>query len=140
MGLNLSDSCVLYKSLCHPIDAATTHHLELFQMTAPLYESALLLRVIRISVKPCSGVISTILSNNHQMLGWALSHIMTSTLETTTHNLMCFPCGCHGRRRALCWPGRCSLGGGWGRCVLPAISAGVCGSNRWCHSRMCGSR
>ena len=29
-GLNLSDPCVLYKSLCHPIDATTMRHLELF--------------------------------------------------------------------------------------------------------------
>ena len=56
MRLNLSDSCVLYKSLCHPIDAATTRHLELFQMIALLYESGLLLRVIRISVKACIDV------------------------------------------------------------------------------------
>ena len=51
MGLNLSDPCVLYKSLCHLVDAATTRYLELFQITALLYESSLLLRVIRISVK-----------------------------------------------------------------------------------------
>ena len=43
--------CVLYKSLCHLVDAATTRYLELFQITALLYESGLLLRVIRISVK-----------------------------------------------------------------------------------------
>ena len=51
MGLNLSDPRVLYKSLCHLVDAATTRYLELFQITALLYESSLLLRVIRISVK-----------------------------------------------------------------------------------------
>ena len=51
MGLNLSDPCVLYKSLCHLLYVATTCHLELFQITALLYESGLLLRVIRISVK-----------------------------------------------------------------------------------------
>ena len=57
MGLNLSDPCVLYKSLCHLVDAATTrYYLELFQITAPLYESGLLLRVIRISVKVCINV------------------------------------------------------------------------------------
>ena len=54
--MNLSDMYVLYKSLCHSIDAATMHHFELFQMTAPLYKSALLLRVIRISVKACIDV------------------------------------------------------------------------------------
>ena len=52
MGLH-SDPCVLYKSLCHLVDAATTRYLELFQITAPLYESGLLLRVIWISVKVC---------------------------------------------------------------------------------------
>ena len=51
MGLNLSDQCVLYKSPCHLVDSATTRYLELFQITALLYESGLLLRVIRISVK-----------------------------------------------------------------------------------------
>ena len=56
MGLNLSDPCVLYKSLCHLVDAATTHYLELFQITALLYESGVLLRVIRISVKVCIDV------------------------------------------------------------------------------------
>ena len=56
MGLSLSDPCVLYKSLCHPIDDVTTHHLELFQMTAPRYESGLLLIVIRISVEACIDV------------------------------------------------------------------------------------
>ena len=56
MGLNLSDPCVLYKSLCHLVDAATTRYLELFQITALLYESGLLLRVIRISVKVCIDV------------------------------------------------------------------------------------
>ena len=38
---------------CHLVDAATTRYLELFQITALLYESGLLLRVIRISVKVC---------------------------------------------------------------------------------------
>ena len=42
---------MLYKSLCHLVDAATTRYLELFQITALLYESGSLLRVIRISVK-----------------------------------------------------------------------------------------
>ena len=42
---------MLYNSLCHLVDAATTRYLELFQITALLYESGLLLRVIRISVK-----------------------------------------------------------------------------------------
>ena len=56
MGLNLSDPCVLYKSLCHLVDAATTCYLELFQITALLYESGLLRRVIRISVKVCIDV------------------------------------------------------------------------------------
>ena len=56
MGLNLSDPYVLYKSLCHLVDAATTRYLELFQITALLYEFSLLLRVIWISVKVCIGV------------------------------------------------------------------------------------
>ena len=56
MGLNLLDPRVLYKSLCHLVDAATTRYLELFQITALLYESGLLLRVIRISVKVCIDV------------------------------------------------------------------------------------
>ena len=56
MGLRHSDPCVLCKSLCHIIDTATTLHLELFQMAAPLYVSGLLLRVIRISVKACIDV------------------------------------------------------------------------------------
>ena len=56
MGWNLSDPCVLYKSLCHLVDAATTRYLELFQITALLYKSGLLLRVIRISVKVCIDV------------------------------------------------------------------------------------
>ena len=47
---------MLYKSLCHLVDAATTRYLELFQITALLYESGLLLRVIRISVKVCIDV------------------------------------------------------------------------------------
>ena len=56
MGLILSDPCVLYKYLCHLVDAATRRYLELFQITALLYESGLLLRVIRISVKVCIDV------------------------------------------------------------------------------------
>ena len=48
MGLNLSDPCVLYKSLCHLLDAATTLYLELFQTTV-------LLRAIRIGVKLASS-------------------------------------------------------------------------------------
>ena len=56
MGLQHSDPCVLYKSLCHLVDAATRRYLELFQITALLYESGLLLRVIQISVKVCIDV------------------------------------------------------------------------------------
>ena len=56
MGLNLSDPCVLYKSLRHLVDAATMCYLELFQITILLYESGLLLRVIQISVKVCIDV------------------------------------------------------------------------------------
>ena len=56
MSLNLSDPCVLYKSLCHLVDAATTRYLELFQITVLLYESGLLLSVIRISVEVCIDV------------------------------------------------------------------------------------
>ena len=56
MGLNLSDPCVLYKPLCHLVDAATTLYLEIFQITVLLYESGLLLRIIRISDKVCIGV------------------------------------------------------------------------------------
>ena len=41
---------VLYEYLCHLVDA-TTRYLEPFQIIALLYESSLLLRVIRISVK-----------------------------------------------------------------------------------------
>ena len=48
--------CVLYKSLCHLVDAATTLFLELFQITVLLYESGLLLRIIQISVKDCIRV------------------------------------------------------------------------------------
>ena len=55
-GLQHSDPYVLCKSLCHTVDAATTLHLELFQMTAPLYVSGLLLRVIWIGVKACIDV------------------------------------------------------------------------------------
>ena len=47
---------MLYKSLCHLVDVATTRYLELFQITALLYESGLLLRVIQISVKVFIGV------------------------------------------------------------------------------------
>ena len=42
MGLQHSDPFVVCKSLCHTVDAATTLHLELFQMAAPLYVSGLL--------------------------------------------------------------------------------------------------
>ena len=56
MGLNLSDPCVFYKSLCQLLDVATTRYLELFQIIALLYESGLLLRVIRISVELCIDV------------------------------------------------------------------------------------
>ena len=56
MGLNLSDPCVLYKSLFHLLDAATTLYLELFQITVLLYESSLLLRIIWISVEVCIGI------------------------------------------------------------------------------------
>ena len=56
MGLNLSDPCVLYKSPCHLLDAATTLYLQLYQITILLYESGLLLRIIRIIVKVCIGV------------------------------------------------------------------------------------
>ena len=55
MSLNLSDPCVLYKYLCHLVDA-TTRYLEPFQIIALLYESGLLLRVIRISVEVCIDV------------------------------------------------------------------------------------
>ena len=41
---------MLYEYLCHLVDA-TTRYLEPFQITALLYESGLLLRVIWISVK-----------------------------------------------------------------------------------------
>ena len=47
---------MLYKSLCYPVDVATTLHSEQFQMTAPVYESGLQLTVIRISVKACIDV------------------------------------------------------------------------------------
>ena len=56
MGLNLSDPYVLRKSLGHIVNAASTLHLKLFQMVAPLYVSGLLLRVIRIGVKACIDV------------------------------------------------------------------------------------
>ena len=47
---------MLYKSLCHLVDAATTLYLDLFQITVLLYESGLLLRIIQISVKVCIGI------------------------------------------------------------------------------------
>ena len=53
MGLQHSDPYVLRKSLGHIVNAASTLHLELFQMVALLYVSGLLLRVIRIGVKSC---------------------------------------------------------------------------------------
>ena len=56
MGLQYSDPCVLCKSLCHTVDAAIMLYLELFQMTAPLYVSGLLLRDIQIGVKACIDV------------------------------------------------------------------------------------
>ena len=55
-GLQHSDLYVLRKSLGHIVNAASTLHLELFQMVAPLYVSGLLLRVIRIGVKACIDV------------------------------------------------------------------------------------
>ena len=56
MGLQHSDPYVFHNSLCHIVNAASTLHLELFQMVAPLYVSGLLLRVIRIGVKSCIDV------------------------------------------------------------------------------------
>ena len=53
MGLQYSDPYVLCNSLCHIVNVASTLHLELFQMVAPLYVSGLLRRVIRIGVKAC---------------------------------------------------------------------------------------
>ena len=53
MDLKHSDPYVFHKSLGHIVNAASTLHLELFQMVAPLYVSGLLLRVIRIGVKAC---------------------------------------------------------------------------------------
>ena len=50
------DPYVLRKFLGHIVNAASTLHLELLQMVAPLYVSGLLLRVIRISVKVCIDV------------------------------------------------------------------------------------
>ena len=47
--------CALQISM-YLLDAATTLYLELFQITVPLYESSLLLRIIWISVKVCIGV------------------------------------------------------------------------------------
>ena len=46
----------MYFAKLYIVDAAATRHLELFQITALLYESGLLLRVIRISVKVCIDV------------------------------------------------------------------------------------
>ena len=51
-----SDSYGLRKSLGHIINAASTLHLELFQMVAPLYVYSLLLKVIRIGFKACINV------------------------------------------------------------------------------------
>ena len=56
MGLQHSDPYVLRKSLGHIVNAASTLHLELFQMVAPLYVSGLLLRVTQIGVKACIDV------------------------------------------------------------------------------------
>ena len=47
---------VCFTNLYVILYVATTRYLELFQITALLYESGLLLRVIRISVKVCIGV------------------------------------------------------------------------------------
>ena len=41
MGLQHSDPYVFRKTLCHIVDAATTFHLELFQIVAPLYVSGI---------------------------------------------------------------------------------------------------
>ena len=41
MGLQYSDPYVFHKTLCHIVDAATTFHLELFQIVAPLYVSGI---------------------------------------------------------------------------------------------------
>ena len=48
--------CVLYKSLCHLIDAATMCYSAILQISTLLYESISLLIVIRISVKACIDV------------------------------------------------------------------------------------
>ena len=56
MVLKVSDPCVLYKSLCHLIDAATMCYSEILQISTLLYESVSLLIVIRISVKACIDV------------------------------------------------------------------------------------
>ena len=56
MGLQHSDPYVLRKSLGYIVNAASTLHLKLFQMVAPLYVSVLLPRVIRIGVKACIDV------------------------------------------------------------------------------------
>ena len=55
-GLQHSDPYVLRKSLGHIVNAASTLHLELFQMVAPLCVSGLLLRVTQIGVKACIDV------------------------------------------------------------------------------------
>ena len=56
MVLKFLDPCVLYKSLCHLIYAATMCYSEILQISTLLYESVLLLIVIRISVKACIDV------------------------------------------------------------------------------------
>ena len=55
-GLQHSDPYVLCKSLGYIVNVASTLHLKLFQMVAPLYVSGLLLRVIQIGVKACINV------------------------------------------------------------------------------------
>ena len=52
----LVNGSLLRKSLGHSVNAASTLHLELFQMVVPLYVSDLLLRVTRIGVKACIDV------------------------------------------------------------------------------------
>ena len=46
----------MYFAKLYIVDAATTFHLELFQIVAPLYVSGLLVRVIRLGVKACIDV------------------------------------------------------------------------------------
>ena len=53
---NDSATYLWHYRLGHIVNAATTLHLELFQMVAPLYVFGLLLRVIRIGVKACIDV------------------------------------------------------------------------------------